>query len=53
MQRLPSLVLCAAIAFSFVAGAAGAVTVPLTAASSASAFNMDVNLDGEKTALGN
>jgi len=53
MQRLSSLIPCAAIAFSFVAGAAGAVTVPLTAASSASAFNMDVNLDGEKTALGN
>ncbi len=53
MQRFSSLIPCTAIAFSFVAGTAGAVTVPLVAASSASAFNMDVNLDGEKTAIGN
>jgi hypothetical protein len=48
-----SLIPCLAIALSVAAGTARAVTVPLTAASSASAFDMDVNLDGEKTTLGN
>ena len=51
MQRLSLLISCAAIAFSVVAGTAGAA-VPLTAASDASAFNMILNLDGQKEALG-
>jgi hypothetical protein len=52
-MRTSLLVPCVAIAFSVVASGAQAVTVPLTAASSASAFNLEVNLDGEKTGLGN
>ena len=50
MRRMSSLIPCAAIAFSVVAGAAGAV--PLTAASDANAFNLVLNLDGTKEAVG-
>jgi hypothetical protein len=52
-MRALSLIPCAAIALSLAGGTAHAVIVPLAGASSAAAFNMDVNLDGEKTALGN
>lgn len=52
-MRISVLIPCVVIAFSMAAGAAKAVNVPLFAASNASAFNADVNLDGEKTAIGN
>ena len=52
-MRALSLIPCAVIAFSMAVGTAAAVTVPLSAASSAAAFSMDVNLDGQKTSLGN
>jgi hypothetical protein len=51
MQRLSSFIPAAAIAFSIFAGSAAAA--PLTAASSASGFNMALNLDGEKQNIGN
>lgn len=51
-MRLSRSIPCAAIVFSFAAGAAQAA-VPLLAASNAAAFNMTLNLDGEKVALGN
>ena len=52
-MRVSLLIPCAAVAFSMAAGAAKAVSVPLLAGSNASAFNADVNLDGEKTTVGN
>jgi len=51
-MRISPLIPCAVIAFSFAAEAAHAA-VPLVAASNAAAFNMVLNLDGEKTVLGN
>jgi hypothetical protein len=51
MQRISSLIPCAAIAFSVVAGTAAAA-VPLTATSDAYAFNALINLDGEVLPVG-